>query len=955
MGREHAAQLVGRDAAGEVVDQPATPWGGEDLTRGPATTERAERARSQGHGIVIGGIGGTAVVLPSVSVSVSVSSPVVVSGGGIGGMSVVLPVSGPVVPVVVSGPGMGGSLDGLVPVVVSGGTIGGSKVVASAASVAPVAAVASVSVAAVVLVVTAIGGTVGTAVVSSLSSPQPVPRARTMMARRMSGGVLGGGVGLGPEDMGRMVSSPAMTSTTRLARTLLLVACLAAGALAWLRTQTPTPRGADAPAAEFSATRAFAVLTMLLGDQAPHPVGSAENDAVRERLLAHLRAAGFEPELQTGFACNERGSCAPLVNVIVKVPGQVDGPAVVLAAHYDSVGAGPGAADDGSGTALIAESLRALQATGPHRNPLVAVWTDGEETGLLGARLLVEHPLFTEGKVAVVVNVEARGTEGASRMFETSDGNAGIVAAYADGVARPGAHSLAYEIYRLLPNDTDLTIFKRAGVQGLGNAFIGGVRRYHTPLDDLAHLDRGSLQQQGDAALGAARALLNRDLSVRTASNATYADLMGLVLLRWPAAMDLPLAIAAVVMLLAVMFVAGRRKLLSARGVIAAVIATLLAPAAGAAAGYAAVLGIEAASEPLGKWPAGWWLVLAAIVVAASAGAAATLNVVARRVGPVAQGLGTWLVWAVLGLVLSRMLPGATILPLAPALVATIGLGLAAVRPGALWPTLALAGALAFALWSPLVPALPEALGMQGLMIGAAVGWTWSAASPAFSVGQGERDWANLSAALVIAAVVLGMFVTREPRFTSDSPRKVNVVHVTDLDSGVVQYAMDAPDGVPAEVAAVVAWRVPAPVLPWSERLFHTAPAPRGTGDGPTWLASAGGPDEVKAVVKARPGARTLLLVIPGGELDALTVGGRALDPATINRGPNDTRVVTIYGPPAAGVEVTARVSGRSPWLIVDTMAGLPGGATAPVAARPATAVMWQWGDVTAAVRRVTP
>src|SRR5688572_20476916 len=134
-----------------------------------------------------------------------------------------------------------------------------------------------------------------------------------------------------------MVSSPAMASTTRLARTFLLVACLAAGALAWLRTGTPEPRAADAPASEFSGMRAYAVLADLLGDQQPHPVGSAANDGVRARLLAHLRGMGLDPELQRGFSCNERGTCAPVVNVIVQLPGQVDGPAVALAAHYDSV------------------------------------------------------------------------------------------------------------------------------------------------------------------------------------------------------------------------------------------------------------------------------------------------------------------------------------------------------------------------------------------------------------------------------------------------------------------------------------------------------------------------------------------------------------------------------------------------------------------------------------------
>jgi hypothetical protein len=54
-------------------------------------------------------------------------------------------------------------------------------------------------------------------------------------------------------------------------------------------------------------------------------------------------------------------------------------------------------------------------------------------------------------------------------------------------------------------------------------------------------------------------------------------------------------------------------------------------------------------------------------------------------------------------------------------------------------------------------------------------------------------------------------------------------------------------------------------------------------------------------------------------------------------RGPGDTRIVTIYGPPADGVAIAARVRGRSPWQIVDAVAGLPAGADAPVAVRPAT------------------
>ncbi|MBL9104126.1 MAG: M20/M25/M40 family metallo-hydrolase [Myxococcales bacterium] len=751
-------------------------------------------------------------------------------------------------------------------------------------------------------------------------------------------------------------------ATTRLARTALLCGCVAAGALAWWRSLPPAPRPAEAEAREFSAVRARALLAELLGDEAPHPVGSAANVAVRERLVAQVRLLGLEPRLQEGFACSEWGSCAAVTNVIVEVPGTGGGPAVALAAHYDSVGAGPGAADDGSGTALLLEALRALRASGPHQNPLVAVWTDAEEPGLLGARALVEDPLFAGGGVAAVINVEARGTGGASRMFETSEGNAGLIAAHA-ATPRPGAHSLSYEVYKLLGNDTDLTIFKRAGLQGLGHAFIGGARRYHTPRDDLAHLDLGSLQQQGDAALGEARALLAADLSVRTAANTSYVDVLGLVLLRWPAAMDVALAIAAVVMLAAAAVVAARRGQVRAGGIAVGMLSGLLSTAAGAGGGYAAVWAIGAASEPLGLWPAGWSLGLATIVLAASAASGAILNVIARRVGgPLAQGLGVWSLWAIVGVVLALVFPGAAILAIAPALLAASGLALAVVRPRPLWPGLAVAGALAFVLWTPLVPALPEALGLIGVLIGAPVGWLWAAASPAWSVGQGERDLAGVPGAVLVAALTCGVFAASAPRFTVDSPQKVNLIHVTDLDSGVVQYGMDAPDGVPREVAAEVAWRAPATLLPWSKRLFHTAPAPRGSGDGPSWIGGGAG-DTVTAKIKPRDGALILWLVVPG-DVTGLIIGGRALDMEALARGSGDlssgssgseSRMVAIFGPPAAGVTVTATGKGTGAWVIADAVAGLPAGARAPVEARPATAVPYQWGDMTAAVRRVQP
>ena len=112
-----------------------------------------------------------------------------------------------------------------------------------------------------------------------------------------------------------------------------LLTCLAVGALALVRAGPSAPRPADAPANEFSALRAHARLVALLADEAPHPVGSPAGVALRGRLVAQLRELGLSPEELPAFSCSEYGSCAPVVNVLVRVPGQELGRLPELSIH----------------------------------------------------------------------------------------------------------------------------------------------------------------------------------------------------------------------------------------------------------------------------------------------------------------------------------------------------------------------------------------------------------------------------------------------------------------------------------------------------------------------------------------------------------------------------------------------------------------------------------------------
>jgi len=152
----------------------------------------------------------------------------------------------------------------------------------------------------------------------------------------------------------------AADSNRGLALVLAGVALLVAATLAAYRV--PAPLGPDAPPGVFSAHRAKATLRELVGDGAPHPIGSSAEARLRETIIARLRALGYAPELQSGYACND-GVCGKPVNIVATLGGNAGvKDAVLLAAHYDSVPAGPGASDDGAAVATVLEIARILAA-----------------------------------------------------------------------------------------------------------------------------------------------------------------------------------------------------------------------------------------------------------------------------------------------------------------------------------------------------------------------------------------------------------------------------------------------------------------------------------------------------------------------------------------------------------------------------------------------------------------
>ncbi|HEY0367610.1 MAG TPA: M20/M25/M40 family metallo-hydrolase [Pyrinomonadaceae bacterium] len=397
--------------------------------------------------------------------------------------------------------------------------------------------------------------------------------------------------------------------------------------------------------------------------KAPHPVGSAAHAQARDYILSQLIALGLKPEIQE----------TSVSNIVASIKGSRPTKALLLVAHYDTVESSPGAGDDSSGIAVMLETARAIQASGPLNNDVIFLFSDGEEAGLLGAKAFVnQHPSSRD--VGLVLNFEARGVNGPSIMFETSDGNGWLIRQAAQAAPSLIASSLSYDVYKLLPNDTDLTVFKDAGFAGFNFAFIGGSQHYHAPTDDLAHLDERSVQQHGSNALAFTRHFGNLDLTNTRTDDVVYFNLFGSRLIIYSRKLVVPVTVAISVLLLACIAIGIRRQRLTFPGMSSGSTAFLVSAGAGLFAGIVIRLIADALHSVL-TISGDTLLLLSAIAIAAVTGIiylrfsskTSVLNLVA----------GSLFWWLMPALLTSLFLPGASYVFVWPLLFNTLGLGLA--------------------------------------------------------------------------------------------------------------------------------------------------------------------------------------------------------------------------------------------------------------------------------------
>ncbi|MCF1599567.1 M20/M25/M40 family metallo-hydrolase [Streptomyces muensis] len=713
----------------------------------------------------------------------------------------------------------------------------------------------------------------------------------------------------------------------------------------------PEPLGADAPAGQFSAARAHRHVERIATE--PRPVGSAAHDRVRDYLVAELREAGLSPEVLPVVGVETRRSSAVtgrMQNIRATIPGTDPTGRVLLVAHYDSVELGPGATDDGHGVAAILETVRALRSGPAPRNDVTVLFTDGEEPGMVGAQAYATSSELGDPDRTVVLNLESRGTSGRVVMFETGPHNSALVPALSGHV--PVTTSLAYEVYRLLPNYTDFTAFRQAGLTGMNFANVAGSANYDTSQDNLANSSRGSLQDLGSTALAATRKLGAADIAaVDEGSDATYFSFAGL-LVRCPGALVLPLAALATAGFAAALWWASRRSAVSARRVAVAA-ATVPLPLLGAAglgwAGWQLLLLVRpdyagfVNGDPYrpGVTAAGFAVLAVAVVWIWAA-------LLRRRFGTleVSAAVTGWLTG--LAVVTAWLTPGASYLFVWPALFGAAGLAVAARLPEEA-PLREVAGALACLpaalLLVPVAVLLFPTLGLAmaaGPLLMVAL---FAATLPLPFTGARPRVRARILAlrsglALATGLAVIAAGVARDG-VDSRHPSQVSLVYALDGDThrarwastGLGSHAWLEPyvDGGEARLEDAF------PPMRWPG-VWRTGTAERMTAPSPTLKVvdsrERGGTREVRLHVSAQGGnPEQLMLFVDTRNTTVVSGGaeGRELPGGDTRESLNGrwTWGYTYLSPPAAGFDLTLTVRGKGPLRVraVAQTTGFPRGA----------------------------
>ncbi|KAG5352705.1 hypothetical protein C0989_000857 [Termitomyces sp. Mn162] len=251
----------------------------------------------------------------------------------------------------------------------------------------------------------------------------------------------------------------------------------------------------------------------------PHPFNSHANDLVHAYLLERLNpiAAAYSHvhvvDDRVSNASDEQ-SYFEGSNILVKVDGTAQDlhDAVLFSAHYDSVSTASGATDDGMAIVSMLQMVEKLAKTRGKRTAIFN-FNNGEEDGLNGARVFLEHPW--SNLTGTFLNLEGAGFGSRPILFRGTSTKP-LRAFY--HVPHPHGTILAADAFSagVIRSRTDYSVYAQGGgMQGLDFAFYRGRSYYHTKYDAIPFIQGGvrALWGMMETLDAAGCALLDQDNS----------------------------------------------------------------------------------------------------------------------------------------------------------------------------------------------------------------------------------------------------------------------------------------------------------------------------------------------------------------------------------------------------------------------------------------------------------
>lgn len=325
----------------------------------------------------------------------------------------------------------------------------------------------------------------------------------------------------------------------------------------------------------------------------PHYVGTQAHKEVQSYLVDELEAMGLEVETQRGYSMGSWGNFSKATNILARFNGTDSSKALLLLSHYDSSPhSSHGASDDALGVSIILEGIKSVIQSGETpKNDIIILFSDAEELGLIGAQLFVnKHPWAKD--VGLVLNFEARGSGGPSYMLlETNGGNKNLIESFEKAAVKfPVANSLTYSIYKMLPNDTDLTVFREAAnIDGFNFAFIDDHFDYHTVNDRYENLNQNTLQHQISYLIPLMDYYGNTNLNnLKSSEENVYFDFPIFNFVYYPFSWIYPMLIIATLLFFYIFYLGISNRSLSSKGVFKSLFAFFACIAISGGIGYIA-------------------------------------------------------------------------------------------------------------------------------------------------------------------------------------------------------------------------------------------------------------------------------------------------------------------------------------------------------------------------------